>query len=259
MKTLSIYCTCSQNPMPSALVSAVCCSGMLLPWQKARAQSCFQYWPIRTPKHSIRAWGHARFQWPHRIHRRPLAATAGIRSLSSLRRARLRQKAGKPERTFHVPQPIKFLRPESPLEGDDGILCGPFHIRRKAITVLAQRILRRGLYARLRPKPDAVFGKRLPRKQLARIFLARGCHIGMADDARGRDGVAGDDLLRDVDEGGDLFVRKRNISEFMARIDEFDADGARIDVARTRPIGNARMPGAPVLRHMAIDAPVAAD
>ena len=45
----------------------------------------------------------------------------------------------------------------------------------------------------------------------------------------------------------------------MAGIDQFDADGAGIDVGRARPMTHTGMPGAAGFRHMSIDRAVFID
>ena len=67
------------------------------------------------------------------------------------------------------------------------------------------------------------------------------------------------DVAGEIEQRADLRLGKRFIAEFVARIDELDADRTAVDVALTRPIRDSRMPGAAFFRHVAIDAAVAID
>ena len=67
------------------------------------------------------------------------------------------------------------------------------------------------------------------------------------------------DAVAECGQRPDLRFGKFAIAEFMPRIDQLDANGARIDVARPRPIGLARMPGAPRFRYMTVNGAVLVD
>ena len=68
-----------------------------------------------------------------------------------------------------------------------------------------------------------------------------------------------EDAARQRRQGGHLRGRKTAIAEFMAGIDDLDADRARVDVAMAAPGRDAGVPGAAVLRHQAEDAAVLLD
>ncbi len=57
----------------------------------------------------------------------------------------------------------------------------------------------------------------------------------------------------------DLGVRERAVAEFVAGIDDLDADRDGIHIGLALPIGDPGMPGAALLRHQAIDAAILLD
>src|SRR5579871_104523 len=116
----------------------------------------------------------------------------------------------------------------------------------------SRRGIRRPLQ-RLGPHPEPGGGQGSPVEQLARVDLAPGCHVGMADDPRAGDRVARHYAAAEFDERRHLRIRKGPVAEVMAGIDELDADGDAVHVALAAPIADARVPGAPALVHQAID------
>src|SRR5580658_6335926 len=60
-------------------------------------------------------------------------------------------------------------------------------------------------------------------------------------------------------EGGDLGFGEWAIAIVMARIDQFDADGAGVNVDGAGPIGDARMPGSSSFWNMGINGAVLVD
>src|SRR6185312_12694852 len=99
------------------------------------------------------------------------------------------------------------------------------------------------------PGADAGFGETPPRKQFARVLLAVRRDVGMADHETRRNMPAGDDSARQFLDRGDLPVGKRAVAEFVAGIDDLDADGMGVDVAPPGPETFPGMPGAALLRH----------
>src|SRR5450830_956618 len=98
---------------------------------------------------------------------------------------------------------------------------------------------------RAHPMADAGFAQQLPGKLLARILLARRRHVGMSEDpVSGNRAAAGDDRFAERDHRRDLPQRKITIAEFVPRIDDLDADRARIDIGLAGPGRYAGMPGA---------------
>src|SRR6185436_18436175 len=85
------------------------------------------------------------------------------------------------------------------------------HLRTQPVAERTQTLLERDfepVLARLRPEADTRKREPAPGKQLARIDLARGRHIGMAEHAFWRDRMARDDLATKLDHGFDLRVRE---------------------------------------------------
>ena len=106
------------------------------------------------------------------------------------------------------------------------------------------------------PVADPGRGEAIPGKVLARILLAGGCHVGMGEHARRGDGRAGEDVGAQPDHGGDLPVRIGRQAAVMARMDDLDADRARIDVGDPGPGAAPGMPRPLGLRHQLGHAPV---
>ena len=71
--------------------------------------------------------------------------------------------------------------------------------------------------ARRARQREAALGQRLPREQLARIFLARRRDVGMADDIAAADAVALLDVGDQRDQRGDLLVGERRDSRIRGR------------------------------------------
>ena len=98
--------------------------------------------------------------------------------------------------------------------------------------------------ARRARQRQPALGQRVPRKQLARILLARRRDVRMADDIAAADPVPLLDVGDQRNQRRDLLVGKRAIAEFVARIDDLDPDARRIDVGDAAPARLARVPGA---------------
>ena len=99
------------------------------------------------------------------------------------------------------------------------------------------------------PETDPGAGEPRPVEQFAGILFALGGNIGMADDMPHRDRMPGEDRAGQFLERPHLRVGKGAIAPFMARIDQFDADGDPVQVALALPEGDAGVPGAPLLGH----------
>src|SRR5204863_7097138 len=98
-----------------------------------------------------------------------------------------------------------------------------------------------------------------PGKLFARIFLAAWRDIRVCKHPLPRDMASPDDVAAERDDGIDLRVGKIAIAEFVPRVDDLDADGARIDVGRAFPRSGASVPGALRFRHHLDDATVLID
>jgi hypothetical protein len=114
-----------------------------------------------------------------------------------------------------------------------------------AFTNLETSPLRYRLRYRLRRDPvaDSRFMKGLPREELARVDLAEWGDVGMGENVLRRDDVAEQDVAAEGDDPVDLPVGESPVAEFVARIDDLDADGARIDVGLAGPVRLAGVPG----------------
>ena len=169
-----------------------------------------------------------------------------------------RDQAGEQRARFGICHAVHAGGAEMALERSDG-----FFQRRVGVVAKAckkRRHLRfAGISALDGPEPDSLPGQCGPGKQFAGIVLAHGRDIAMAQHAPGGNGVAGENAACQFDQRRDLRFGKGAIAEFMAGIDQLDADGAGIDVARAGPIGNARMPGAALFRHQRIDRAILVD
>lgn len=88
-----------------------------------------------------------------------------------------------------------------------------------------------------------------PRKVLARIELAARRYIRMAKHALRRDHMSFQDGSRQVDDRSDLVWRIGWQIARVARIDDLDTDGTRIDVGLAFPVTPARVPGTQRFRH----------
>ena len=91
---------------------------------------------------------------------------------------------------------------------------------------------------------DALRGEAVPWKRLARILLALGRHVGMAQDPLRRDRPAPEDVPGQGDHRGDLRLRVGRQPAGMGRMDDLDADRAGIEVGDALPGTPARVPGA---------------
>ncbi len=120
---------------------------------------------------------------------------------------------------FAVDDPVDQVGPEAALEGDHRLLRVGDVIaealeREQEAGVGPERVDEVARRARQR---QAALGQRLPREQLARVFLARRRDVGMADDIAAADAVPLLDVGDQRDQRRDLLVGKRAIAEFMAR------------------------------------------
>ena len=141
------------------------------------------------------------------------------------------------------------------LEGGDHL-----GLRRGGIVTEADQGFRaKDASAFLRPQADTGLRQPCPGKKLARVCFARGRHVAVAQHARRCDGVAHQDGMAERDQRRDLRFRESAIAEIMAGIDQFDADGAAIDVAGAGPVRDAGVPGAAVFGHHRIDGAVFGD
>ena len=82
---------------------------------------------------------------------------------------------------------------------------------------------------------------------LARVFLAAGRDVGMAEDAPLGNVVAGADVVAERDDGRYLGVGIGRQTAVVAGVDDLDADGDGVDVALAGPEGLSRVPGAAAL------------
>lgn len=120
-----------------------------------------------------------------------------------------------------------------------------------------ERNLGRHLH-RVGPGDQAGIGQLLPGEARARVLLAAGCDVRVADDALGPDVVALGDVAH---QGNDLVhlrlrvgrVDAAQLRVLVAGVDDLDADGRRIQIAVPRPEARPRMPGPPVLIHQLVD------
>src|SRR6185295_5542802 len=83
---------------------------------------------------------------------------------------------------------------------------------------------------RIDPEADTGGGELRPGEFLARILLARRCDIGVRQHAFARNVTPLDDVAAKLDDGVDLRVGKIAVAELVTRVDDFDADRARVDV-----------------------------
>ena len=81
----------------------------------------------------------------------------------------------------------------------------------------------------------------------------------MADDVRVCDLPAASKPVQQADERLDLRLREGQVAVLVAGVDQFHTDGARIHVPIALPVGVARVPGPPLLRHEPQDAALALD
>ena len=107
--------------------------------------------------------------------------------------------------------------------------------------------------------PDAGCLKTPPIEQLTGIFLARWRHIGMAEDAPGRDGMARQDLATQIGQRCPLRVGKGAIAEFVTGVLQLDPQRATIDIVLSRPVTYPGMPGASGLVHQPVEGAVLVD
>ncbi len=106
--------------------------------------------------------------------------------------------------------------------------------RRRRGSACGRSAGRRRRRARIGPDAEAGLGQAAPGEQRARIDLAPGGEIGVADDVRARDALA-------------------------AVVVEFDADRGGVEVADLAPAAGAGMPGAVGVGDELVDAAVGAD
>ena len=108
---------------------------------------------------------------------------------------------------------------------------------------------------RVRPQAETGCGKRRPWKQRARVVLAGGRHVFMADDLRTRNVPARRFVTQQLDQAGNLHRRKG----FVAVVVDLDADRCGIDVGDGAPAPATRVPGAIDIADQLVDVAVAAD
>ena len=84
---------------------------------------------------------------------------------------------------------------------------------------------------------EAVFGQPVPREQLARIDLAGGRNVGMADHIGARYIVILHDPRDQRDKRLELSLAEFAIATTMAGVIQFDADASGIHIFVTTPIG----------------------
>ncbi len=81
--------------------------------------------------------------------------------------------------------------------------------------------------------------------------LRSGCDVAVGDDVACRDRVARQDGEAQVAYHSHLQGRKIAITPFVARIDDLDADRARVQLRLASPVRDTGVPGAPFLRNEA--------
>src|SRR6185295_1426547 len=101
------------------------------------------------------------------------------------------------------------------------------------------------------PQPDTVLSKSLPVEAFARVLLAVRRHVAVRDNIPRRNGMARQNAEAQIARRGELQYRKVAIAPFVARIDDLDADRARVQLAVAAPPRHPGMPGAPLFRHQA--------
>src|SRR5262245_17287052 len=115
-----------------------------------------------------------------------------------------------------IRDPVDLCGAEMALERLDHDRGRYIHLGTQAVTEDAQALLEGDLQAvlsGLRPEANAGQGEPAPGKQFARIEFAGRRHIGMTKNARTRDRMTVDDLLREMNHRFDLRVGKRAIAE----------------------------------------------
>ena len=81
----------------------------------------------------------------------------------------------------------------------------------------------------------------------------------MREHAVGRDGVPGDDVLRQRDQRRHLRLGEGAVAEFVPGIDQLDADRAAVHIGVAGPVAFARVPGAALFSDVAVDRAVLVD
>ncbi len=152
---------------------------------------------------------------------------------------------GLPRSRSVVEPPSQQRRPEMALEGGDHGRASPASSvpMRAVIADRAQRRLElsamvRGAGAaalKSGHRPIPARARRAQSKKLARILLSLRRDVGMAEDARGGIGWRVRIRARQFFERFHLALGERAIAEFMAGIDELDADRGAVDVAPFPP------------------------
>src|SRR5882672_5360877 len=168
-------------------------------------------------------------------------------------RKSLRQQRSHRLDSRYVEHAIGFFLTEVSLECRDGIACVAVKVagRRHRIAISAEHVLKlldgriglpqhiegsiRDDRMRLDPKAKSGPVQAGPRKLLARVALARGGDIRMSQDAFGRDAITGQNPTAERRDGRDLALWKIRIAIVVARIDDFNADRARVDVGFALP------------------------
>src|SRR5262245_4824405 len=124
-------------------------------------------------------------------------------------------------------------------------------VRRHAVAVAGEQLLQlldgwigvakhvyrtiRNNRRRLDPEPDAGIVQRLPGKFLARILLARGRDVGVGEHAVRWNAVAREDAAAERRHGCDLTAWEIRIAVVVSRVDDLDADRARVEIGLARP------------------------
>ncbi len=120
---------------------------------------------------------------------------------------------------FAVDDPVDQVGPEAALEGDHRLLLVGDVIaealeREQEAGVGPVRVDQVARRARQR---EPALGQRVPREQLARVFLARRGDVGMADDIAAADAVPLLDVGDERDQRRDLLVGERRGSRIRGR------------------------------------------
>src|SRR5690606_5873673 len=108
------------------------------------------------------------------------------------------------------------------------------------------------------PDAKAGVGQAFPGEHRARVELAQGRDVAVADDVSRLDAVALHDVLEQYDQRLDLRLAVGvphapggGVGE--ARVDDLDADGSGVEPGPALPLAVAGMPGATTFIHQLID------
>ena len=156
---------------------------------------------------------------------------------------------------------VDQVRPKAALEGDHRLLrfghvvAEPLESEQEA-GVGPVRVDQVAAGAR-QGKP--ALGQLPPRKQLARVLLARRSDVGMADDIAAADAMPVLDVGHQGNQRGDLLVGERPVAELVAGIHDLNSDACRIDVGDATPARLAGVPGALRFVDQAVDRAIFVD